>query len=1193
MPGTFASPFASSSLWNTPIDQLDPIYSDPGSIEDVQFRDTSLANTWASFQNFVYDTPANAPLVTWTYNVLNQTPGGGTFTTNGTIQLPTPTNLSFGNGSDGWAIFSDPDGVHYWEVWEGSYNSVTMTYQAASMVEGNYVSGTGWGQNGVGAGIRASGASLLGGIVTQDELNNLSIDHALSIELSPQQLEAGVNQSDQFVFPAVSADTGSVGTYTGTIPMGAHFALPPSLDLADAGLTPEGLALAEAYQTYGGYVVDSAGQTTSLAQIEGGTTQQYNDIFANLTWIRDHLVMTSTPVSSVIESFGSTSLVQVGSHYYFNGISTGTGPELKYSGAVVVAGTLGGWTPIGVEQTANGYEVAWKMTGADQYTVWNTDSNGNYVSQAIGAVSGTDLGLESLENSFHQDLNGDGVIGPPTIVIESFGSTSLGQVGNNYYLDSISTGTGPELKLYGAAVVAGQFGTIALIGAEQTSSGYDVAWKVPGADQYIVWSTDSSGSYRSAITGPSAVSGSSTTLESLEMVFHQDLNGDGVIGPTTVIESLGSTSLVQVGSNFYFDSISTGTGPELKYSGAVVVAGTLGGWTPIGVEQTANGYEVAWKMTGADQYTVWNTDSNGSYVSQAIGAVSGTDLGLESLENSFHQDLNGDGVIGPPAKVIESFGSTSLVQVGNNYYFDSISTGTGPELKLYGAAVVAGEFGTLAPIGAEQTSSGYDVAWKVPGADQYIVWSTDSSGSYLSAITGPSAVSGSSTTLESLETLFHQDLNGDGLIGNPIVTIESFGSTSLVKVGNNYYFDSISTGTGPELKLYGAAVVAGQFGTIAPIGAEQTSSGYDVAWKVPGADQYIVWSTDSGGNYLSPITGPSPVSGTSTMLESLETVFHQDLNGDGVIGIVTAIAAGAMVELAGASNAAVKFVGATGTLILDQSAAFSGQINNLTGNGNLNGSDQLDLKDIVFAAGVTDSYTGNSSGGVLTVSDAQNHVAHIALTGNYIGSTFSLSSDGHGGTVVVDPVVPDSATGKLSLGEAQSPDTYSVGVSPENEMSAYIGNFTVDAPNASNGQVSTGWHFNFGETNANQEVTQSYNVSLVDTKPSGISQTTSQTVSVSIGGPGQDSFIFHPGVGPDIVANAKSTDTVELHGFSAVTNNHQLATLLQEAQAGISQSVFSSANDGHDTTINLGNHDSITLAHIQLANLHANNFIIN
>ncbi len=47
------------------------------------------------------------------------------------------------------------------------------------------------------------------------------------------------------------------------------------------------------------------------------------------------------------------------------------------------------------------------------------------------------------ETSFHQDLNGDGVIGIPTTVIESLGSTSLTQVGTNYYLYSGSVG--PEL----------------------------------------------------------------------------------------------------------------------------------------------------------------------------------------------------------------------------------------------------------------------------------------------------------------------------------------------------------------------------------------------------------------------------------------------------------------------------------------------------------------------------------------------------------------------------------------------------------------------------------------------------------------------------------------------------------------------------------------------------------------------------
>ena len=118
----------------------------------------------------------------------------------------------------------------------------------------------------------------------------------------------------------------------------------------------------------------------------------------------------------------------------------------------------------------------------------------------------------------------------------------------------------------------------------------------------------------------------------------------------------------------------------------------------------------------------------------------------------------------------------------------------------------------------------------------------------------------------------------------PRYTIEAHGSTSLVQVGSNYYLDSISSGTGPELQTWRRAGDRRPIWSwIAPIGAEQTASGYDVAWKNPGTDQYAVWSTDSNGNFISNITGL--VAGNSIALESLETTFQQDLNGDGTIGI--------------------------------------------------------------------------------------------------------------------------------------------------------------------------------------------------------------------------------------------------------------------------------------------------------------------
>src|SRR5262249_28553966 len=97
----------------------------------------------------------------------------------------------------------------------------------------------------------------------------------------------------------------------------------------------------------------------------------------------------------------------------------------------------------------------------------------------------------------------------------------------------------------------------------------------------------------------------------------------------------------------------------------------------------------------------------------------------------------------------------------------------------------------------------------------------------------------------------------------------------------------------------------------------------------------------------------------------------------------------------------VTFEGPTGVLKLHDAVAFTGQISGLTG------SDALDLADISYGANTTASYLGNTQGGILTVSDGT-HTANINLVGNYLSSNWDLSSDGNGGTIVVDPVSPNN-----------------------------------------------------------------------------------------------------------------------------------------------------------------------------------------
>src|SRR5262249_28730170 len=161
------------------------------------------------------------------------------------------------------------------------------------------------------------------------------------------------------------------------------------------------------------------------------------------------------------------------------------------------------------------------------------------------------------------------------------------------------------------------------------------------------------------------------------------------------------------------------------------------------------GYDVAWK-SGADQYSVWQTDAQGNMLSNPTGVVSGSSYALESLEGSFHQDLNGDGTAGLVTTTIEQLGAPALVQIADTY---ALGDGSGPSMKFSVAPVTARRVGNWAPAPRAAVVAGYEVAWK-SGADQYSIWLTDNSGNMTSNPNG--IVSGSSFALENFEDSFQQ-----------------------------------------------------------------------------------------------------------------------------------------------------------------------------------------------------------------------------------------------------------------------------------------------------------------------------------------------------------------------------------------------------------------------------------------------------
>jgi hypothetical protein len=252
-----------------------------------------------------------------------------------------------------------------------------------------------------------------------------------------------------------------------------------------------------------------------------------------------------------------------------------------------------------------------------------------------------------------------------------------------------------------------------------------------------------------------------------------------------------------------------------------------------------------------------NDPFNEIYTGSTIQGLTAVDL----------QILDAPGFDTIPATVIEGFGSIILLREGANYFIESGNTGTGPEIKLGGTPITAGQYPCAAPISVEALANGgYELAWNL-GGRLYSIWSPDSNGNY----TGPllRATPGGSPAS------FHQDLNGDGSIGIHGTIVEGFGSTILEQIGNNYLIVNGNTGTGPEAEVGGTPISVGQYPGAAPIGLEALANGgYELAWNL-GNPTYSIWGLDKKGNYNDELLSLTP--GNSAVLENFEASFHQDL----------------------------------------------------------------------------------------------------------------------------------------------------------------------------------------------------------------------------------------------------------------------------------------------------------------------------
>ncbi len=226
-----------------------------------------------------------------------------------------------------------------------------------------------------------------------------------------------------------------------------------------------------------------------------------------------------------------------------------------------------------------------------------------------------------------------------------------------------------------------------------------------------------------------------------------------------------------------------------------------------------------------------------------------------------------------------------------------------------------------------------------------------------------------------------------------IVTLDAPGSTPYtVTVSTTQSVNAIQTAADATLDITGNLTVTNGTGSGVNAGVLEATgtSGYvKISNGLDNSGQLV-----AGGGVVS---DNGSVTNTGTLVA----------DGGGFLAITGAVsgAGGAMIdggtlETQSTFDEDVAFTGTTGKLVLFQSPDYDAAISGFS----TTGGTQLDLRDIAFVSTDEATFSGTTSGGVLTVSDGT-HTAKINLVGDYTDALF-VSADDNGGGVTIKAEPP-------------------------------------------------------------------------------------------------------------------------------------------------------------------------------------------
>ncbi len=147
--------------------------------------------------------------------------------------------------------------------WHAAYGGIVQEASASPGYYRNLLDSNGAVQEQANWGAAATGLPLAAGLITREDVDRGSIDHALAIGLSNRS-GSSIIRAGSFASPAQRSDGRSDDP--NSIPEGARLRLDPSLDIASLPLSPFARMLAEAAQRYGMIVQDGSRSTVVYAE---------------------------------------------------------------------------------------------------------------------------------------------------------------------------------------------------------------------------------------------------------------------------------------------------------------------------------------------------------------------------------------------------------------------------------------------------------------------------------------------------------------------------------------------------------------------------------------------------------------------------------------------------------------------------------------------------------------------------------------------------------------------------------------------------------------------------------------------------------------------------------------------------------------------------------------------------------------